>query len=391
MAQKKPASENSFDRLIALIAADMGTMGVNVLDPNWKPSFPVLVTLVLCIFQPYLSVVSLVKYRDSIEQLAEVLSTTMTYIQLMGRSQFYAFKFQREWCCSMVQNIRQQRALFGAKDNSAIEELFDRSERRLLILYRVLYWIYIATMLSFLTVTLVYPDPRKYNLLLAFQFPFLPVEQPLWWYFTYLYQCAMFWNTIHMLITIDGIMVMSLTSVRSRISALKLMLRTLDEKILAAPWQRTEHLEPELHRIIELHVSIKQFMKDLTGSFKVHFFLIFGTGCLEICTLLSMIAIEPRTPIYPYLAATTSQLFVMCFFGNLLLIENDGLADCVYCIHWYRLSVRQQKKIKFIIANAQPEMKANAILMPVTMASFVTVVRAGYSYFAILQRTHRHD
>ncbi|XP_052859611.1 odorant receptor 85b-like [Anopheles cruzii] len=389
MVQKNPAGENSFERLIASIAADMQTTGVNVFDPNWKPSLPVLVTLVLCIFQPYLSVVSLLKYRDSIEQLAEVMSIMLAYVQLVGRCPFYAFK--RQWCCSMVQNIRNQRTLFGAQDNPAIEQLFDRSERRLLILYRLLYWTYLAVMVSFLSVTLLYPDAKKNNLPLAFQFPFLPVEEPFWWYFTYLYQCAMFWNTIHILVTIDGIMALSLTSVRTRIHALKLMLRTLDEKILAAPWKHTDHLDPELHRIIELHVSIKQFMKDLTGSFKMHFFIIFGTGCLDICTLLSMIAIEPRTPIYPYLAASLSQLFVMCFFGHLLLIENDGLADCVYCIHWYRLSVCQQKKIRFIIANAQPEMKANAILMPVTMASFVTVVRASYSYFAILQRTHRHD
>ncbi|XP_052859738.1 odorant receptor 4-like [Anopheles cruzii] len=337
----------------------------------------------MALVQLYLGYVSFMQYSGTLELLAESLSIMVTYIQVVGRCYFYVF--QQESCRKIVQNIREQRMHFGAKSNPAIEQLFHGADEQLVHLYRVLYWMYAAAMISFLSMPAIYPDPRKYNLPLAFTFPFLPVDNRFWWYFTYLYHFAMIWKCIHLLVVIDGVMVMAMMSVRKRIQALKVLLQQLDEKIQASPWKRTDHLELDLKRIIELHVSIKEFMRDFSDSYRWHFFMIAGTVCFEICMALNVIATTVRNPVYPYLLATTTQLLVMCFFGNVLLIENDTLSDCVYNIHWYRMTISQQKKIMFMVANAQPDMSANAIFLNVQMATFITIIRAAYSYFTILQ------
>ncbi|XP_049547983.1 odorant receptor 4-like [Anopheles darlingi] len=364
------------------MATHMCVLGVHVFDPDRKPSPHLIYCLTVILMQPYLSYNAIFIHKNSPDALTESLSISATSTQVFARAYFYIF--QRALCRSLVDNIRQQRVLFGADEDPEVEEVFARNADRMWMFYHLLHGSYLSA-LSFVVMAAVMPDPKKFGLPLAFHFPFLPLDNPVWWYFTYFHHAAMIFVAVHLLLIIDGTMMISMISVSARIQALKVLLRRLDEKIQSVPWYKTHALESELNRIIELHESIKEFARQINRSFTIHFFAIFATICLVICMCLNVIAISPKSSVYPFLGASTSQLFVMCFFGNILVIENDSLSTDIYSVQWYRMTVSQQKKIMFMIANAQPDIKVGTVFMLANMTTFVTVVRAAYSYFTILQ------
>ncbi|XP_050072234.1 odorant receptor 49b-like [Anopheles maculipalpis] len=380
--KKVSTSEANFERLFALIARHMEVLKLNIFKPDWRLSLRTIVVLAAIGFMPILTAFSVSKYGEHLEIVVECITQACTGMQVFIRSYFYLR--QRDQCRQIAKEIREQRISYGANQDDRMEQLFQRATERMLFLYRLMYAMYCGSFF-FLLGPLIMPDPRKASLPLAFRIPYLPPnENLLYWCLNYLHHILLNVVGIHHLAPIDGVIVVALISMCTRIGALELMLKELDEKIVDSKWQQTKHLEPYLDRIIELHTDMKRFADLVKSTFEMHFFTIFGMICFIICMCLNVIAGQPRNSIYPLLLASVCQLFMVCLFGNVLLIVNDRLPNSIYEIRWYRLTVAQQKKILFLLANAQTDVMMSAVFMPVNMTSFVAVCRAAYSYFTIL-------
>uniref|UniRef100_A0A182XVS2 Uncharacterized protein n=1 Tax=Anopheles stephensi TaxID=30069 RepID=A0A182XVS2_ANOST len=368
--------------MFALIAKHMEVLKLNIFKPEWRLSLRTVLVLVAIGFMPILTAFSVNKYYEHLEIKVECFTQACTGAQVFIRSYFYLR--QRDQCRQLATEIRRQRISYGVNENERMEQLFRRATERMLMLYRLMYAMYCGSFF-FVLGPLIMPDSRKASLPLAFRIPYLPPDENLlYWCLNYVHHIFLIVVGIHHLAPIDGIIVLALISICTRISALELLLNELDGKITESKWQQTEHLEPCLDRIIELHTDMKRFAELVSSTFEMHFFTIFSMICSIICMCLNVIAGQPRNSIYPLLLASVCQLFVVCLFGNVLLIVNDRLPKSIYGIQWYRLTVTQQKKILFLLANAQTDIVMSAVFKPVNMTSFVAVCRASYSYFTIL-------
>ncbi|KFB40824.1 hypothetical protein ZHAS_00008347 [Anopheles sinensis] len=375
-------SEAKFQRLKSLISRHMEYNGVNIIREDWRVSFRTFVCATFVLMQPFVNISSFLYYSHSLDMLTENLSLGCSGIQLVVRTYFYLC--QRDLCRNVIREIGEQRLLLGLPDNERMEQLFCKSFDWMARYYWIMHASYLSA-ITFIAMALVIPDPKKHGLPLAYRLPLLPPdEQDLYWYITFAYHVGLILMAIHYLVPIDGMMMVSLFSARTRVHALKVLLEELDEKIGLSEWQRTEHLEANLNRIIELHVSIRRFTRLINNSYQLHYFTVFGTICFVLCLSVNLIVVTPKNSIYNYLLASICQLFVGCYFGNLLLIENDSLSSCVYCIRWYRMTIAQQKKILILITNTQPDLQVSALFLPVNMASFVTIIRAAYSFFTVI-------
>uniref|UniRef100_A0A182N6J5 Uncharacterized protein n=1 Tax=Anopheles dirus TaxID=7168 RepID=A0A182N6J5_9DIPT len=375
-------SEEKFERTFGRISSHMGLIGFNIFNPNWRPSLrSVVVFLIICI-QPIATVTTVLQLYHDFEAVIECLCVSCTGMQFFFRSYFYLF--QGDTCRRIAKDIREQCVLYGGAANPKINRLFHQAADRMILFYRVMYPVYLSSTF-FILLAVAQPNPHKFGLPLPFFFPLVPPDRSaVNWYFNFVYQCVLIQSAIHHLVAMDGVLMMALLSTSTRITALQVMLDELDERIGQSEWARTDHLEADMDRIIELHDVTKRFARRTFEAFEFHCFFMFATACLVVCMCLNVIVVSPNNSEYPLLSAAALQLFVACYFGSTLLIANDRLPDSVYGIRWYRLNIAQQKKIMFLLANAQPDMLMSAIFMPVNMTSFVTILRAGYSYFAIL-------
>uniref|UniRef100_A0A182W0A4 Uncharacterized protein n=1 Tax=Anopheles minimus TaxID=112268 RepID=A0A182W0A4_9DIPT len=380
--KKLGTSETNIERVFGLIGKHMEVLKLNILNPNWRLSVLPIVVFALIGFMPILTAFSVRKYYDFLEIIVECLTQACTGMQVFFRSYFYLC--QRDLCRQIVEEMREQRISYGANRSERMERLFQRATERMMFIYRLIYAMYCGSFF-FLLGPLIMPDPRKSSLPLAFRIPFLPPDENLvYWCLNYMHHIMLNVIGIHHLAPMDGIVILALISTCTRIGALQQMLEELDEQITVAEWQQTEHLEPYLDRIIELNSDMKRFVGLVNSTFEMHFFSVFTMICLIICMCLNVIASQPKNSIYPLMMASICQLLVICLFGNILLIANDRLPASIYGIQWYRLTLAQQKKLLFLLANAQPDIEMSAVFMPVNMTSFVTVLRAAYSYFTIL-------
>ncbi|XP_053661240.1 odorant receptor 94b-like [Anopheles marshallii] len=383
--KKLGTSEGNLEFLFALISSHMNVLKLNILNPDWRLSVLPAIVFAMIGFLPFLTAYSVCKYYPILEIIVECLTQTCTGMQVLFRTYFYLC--QRNVCRQIVREMREQRTAYGANQNDRMEQLFERATARMLCLYRLVYAMYCGSFF-FLLSPLIIPDPRKSSLPLAFQLPFLPPDENLlYWCLNYLHHISLNIIGIHHLAPMDGVVLLALISISTRINALQLMLEELDGKIAESEWQQTEHLEPYLDRIIELHSDMKRFAELVKTTFQLHFFSIITMICLILCMCLNVIVIQPKNSIYPLMVASIVQLLVVCLFGNILLIANDRLPASIYGIQWYRLTVAQQKKILFLMANAQTDIEMSGVFMPVNMTSFVAVLRAAYSYFTILNRS----
>ncbi|EAA44826.1 AGAP003053-PA [Anopheles gambiae str. PEST] len=375
-------SAANLERLVIRISSHMAVLKLNIIDPAWRPTLRFGIVLFLTALVPVYIWQGIKVYRTRFETLLEVLSVAGCGWQMFFRMYFYLF--QQDRCRQIVQEVRDQRTVYGADRNPRMEKLFRAGTKRMLLAYRVIHLMY-GTSYFFQLGPLIMPDPHKCNLPLALQLPFLPPDRNMVYYcINYAHHLLLNTIGVFILLPMDGVLIVALLNICTRIAALQLLLEELDAKLGTVQWQQTAHLDAELNRIIELHIDTKRFARVIYETYQMHFFSMFSVLCFVICMCMNVVARDPRSTLIPFGLASTGQLFVICMLGNVLYIVSDRLKDSVYGIRWYRCTVSQQKRLMFLLANAQPEIVMGAVFIPVTMTSFVTIIRAAYSYFTIL-------
>uniref|UniRef100_A0A182JGJ2 Uncharacterized protein n=1 Tax=Anopheles atroparvus TaxID=41427 RepID=A0A182JGJ2_ANOAO len=223
-----------------------------------------------------------------------------------------------------------------------------------------------------------FPDPKKNNLPLPLYLPYMPSDVPPYWHLNYAAHALINALAVCFLIAVDGSMAVSILSAVYQIRSLKQCLLELDTSA------EIQALHRELVFIVQTHVSARKYIRQLEKLNAVNLLVIFCFICLLLCMGMNVIATDIWSPIWFFLVAALFKLFLLCYFGNRLIIESDTLADCVYSIDWVSMPLSEQRLVLIMIANAQPALEMNGIFMPLSMASFLSIMKASYSYYTLL-------
>uniref|UniRef100_A0A182PAD2 Uncharacterized protein n=1 Tax=Anopheles epiroticus TaxID=199890 RepID=A0A182PAD2_9DIPT len=357
--------EQDIDQLISFLRRPLKLLGLDVLDPNWKLTPLTIYTFVMMFVQHCASYLFLTTHLDTFDVFTECFSTSAVGLEIAIRMMLLLY--HRELLNETIETIRFQNI---KKLSSQVFKLVSMTLHSIAI-------IYISTMM-FELIPLVYPDPKKHNLPLPIYIPFLPIDVSPYWHLHYVFQTALNLLCVFFLVAVDGTLVLSILAAVHQIKGLKILIQELDtgadQKVL----------NRQLIRIVQIHQRIKSYVHLLEQTYYLDLLVDFGLVCLILCMGLNVIAVEVMHPIWFFLVSVAFQLFLLCSCGNLLLIESDSLPNVVYSIDWYVMPVPEQKMLKFIIENAQPPLTLKGIFMPLIMSSFISVIKASYSYFTLL-------
>uniref|UniRef100_A0A182N6J6 Uncharacterized protein n=1 Tax=Anopheles dirus TaxID=7168 RepID=A0A182N6J6_9DIPT len=348
-------------------------LGLDVLDPNWKVSPLTVFTVVMFAVQHYASYLFLLSHLDAFDVFTECFSISAVGLEISLRMSLLFY--HREILNETVQAIRNQNTLF--RNSESFKKLTSQFYKVVSMALRMMAVIYLSTMM-FELIPIISPDPKKNNLPLAVYLPYLPSDVAPYWHLNYVFHTFINFMCVMFLLAVDGTLVMSILAAIYQIKGLKLCLHELDTKA-----EQTE-LHRELVYILKTHISIKEFVGQLERTYRFDLLVDFGLVCLILCMGLNVIAVDILQPIGFYLMSVAFQLFLLCFCGNLLLIESDSLPNCAYAIAWHEMPVSEQKLLMLLIAHAQPPQELNGIFMPLAMSSFISVIKASYSYFTLL-------
>uniref|UniRef100_A0A182W0A5 Uncharacterized protein n=1 Tax=Anopheles minimus TaxID=112268 RepID=A0A182W0A5_9DIPT len=353
------------DKIFNFLRRPLKLLGLDVLDTNWKVTPMTLFIMCTFAIQHYGSFLFLKTHLDSFVVFTECFSTSGVALEIVIRMGL------------LIYHRNMLNEAFEAIGNQNFKKLAKEFYKVVSLSLHMIAGIYLSTMM-FELIPIVYPDPRKSNLPLATYIPHLPQDAAPYWHLNYVYHTFLNLICVMFLVAVDGILVLSILAAVYQIKGLKLCFQELDTGA------EQSELRQELVRICKTHQTIKNFIRLLVQTYYLDLLIDFGLVCLILCMGLNVIAVDIMQPIGFYLISVAFQLFLLCLCGNLLLIETDSLSNCVYSIDWYLMPVAEQKMLKFMIANAQPPQVLSGIFMPLIMSSFMSVIKASYSYFTLL-------
>ncbi|XP_050070403.1 odorant receptor 22c-like [Anopheles maculipalpis] len=365
--------DQELEQIIAFLRRPLRLLGLDVLDSSWKLTPLTIFTIGMFIMQHYASGWSLTTHLDQFILFTECFSTSAVGLEIAIRMGLLFY--HRELLNETVDIIKNQNNLFRRSEGfAALAHQFNRVVSFSVHMIAV---IYMSTMM-FELIPIVYPDPKKSNLPLAVFIPHMPHDVAPYWHINYVFHTVMNLICVMFLVSVDGTLVLSLLAAVYQIKGLKLCFQELDTSA------EQSELHRELVHICKTHQSIKQFIRLLEQTYYLDLLVDFGLVCLILCMGLNVIAVDIMQPIGFYLISVAFQLFLLCFCGNLLLIESDSLSECAYSIDWHLMPVAEQKMLMFMIAQSQKPQVLNGIFMPLIMSSFLSVIKASYSYFTLL-------
>ncbi|XP_053671771.1 odorant receptor 22c-like [Anopheles nili] len=360
-------------RLMAFVRRPYRMLGLDVLDPTWKISVLTLFSAFIFIMQQLAAVKFLVTHLDSFDIASECLALSAIGCEITLR--MILLLYFRDMLRDTVDAVSNQNDLF--RNSESFKRLSKEFCQVAFRSVRAVGLIYSSTA-TFQLIPIFFPDPRKNNLPLAFSLPFIPSDVAPYWHVNYVFDVFVNVMGILFMVGSDGMLIMCILAVVYQIKGLKQSLQELDTG--AEP----EHLRQELAYLVRTHMAIKRFMSQMEQKYKFDLLILFGLVSIVLCMGMNVIADNICQPFTLFLTAATFQLALLCFGGNLLLIESDSLADYMYSIDWSVMPVSEQKTLMVMIAHAQPPMAMNAIFMPLAMSSFISVMKASYSYYTIL-------
>ncbi|GAB0095679.1 hypothetical protein DMENIID0001_110840 [Sergentomyia squamirostris] len=88
-----------------------------------------------------------------------------------------------------------------------------------------------------------------------------------------------------------------------------------------------------------------------------------------------------------YMAAFTSitQLFVLCFFGQIVKSRTQVIAGAFYMTKWYEMPLKEQKNLIIAMAVSQRPVNLEAGgIMDLTYETFASIIKAAVTYGAML-------
>lgn len=136
--------------------------------------------------------------------------------------------------------------------------------------------------------------------------------------------------------------------------------------------RQNERLYAELVEIAKEHSKVIELCQKMSRSLAPNVLIHFITSALItcICCLMIMLADGADKIIFVnYIIASTTQIFVYAFGGNLLVDASQRIEFAAYSFHWYKCDSRVRKLILMMIIRAQ---KKTAIDVPFFEASLET-------------------
>ncbi|XP_031340915.1 odorant receptor Or2-like [Photinus pyralis] len=115
-----------------------------------------------------------------------------------------------------------------------------------------------------------------------------------------------------------------------------------------------------------------------------------------ICLILLNLSNVPAFSIqwlklWSYIAAVCVLFFADCYFTQMVITENETFAYSFYEIDFVGICLTFQKSLILCMARAQKPVKFTiGKFAPPTVVAIVTVLKASYSYYTLLQSRRKH-
>jgi hypothetical protein len=150
-------------------------------------------------------------------------------------------------------------------------------------------------------------------------------------------------------------------------------------KLLAAEYQKLGENSNHLMSCVKRHVELREVVEKLQKIFTVSFFINFLVSSFLICFTAFICSTDPSpmTLIFNFMlcSATTTQIFIQCFFGQLLSDSSASVIDAIYECGWEQAKDPALKKMMTLMIQRSQKGSALSLLgvYDITLEQFQNV------------------
>ncbi|XP_049768314.1 odorant receptor Or2-like [Schistocerca cancellata] len=147
----------------------------------------------------------------------------------------------------------------------------------------------------------------------------------------------------------------------------------------------------ELRLCVETHQELLRFVRFLDDVMSPFAMMQFVAGTLAVCVVLFQAAnnqdLNTNLKCAGWLPGPSLELFIYCGGAHEVVHEGEALVMAAYDSLWYTVGPRIGRAIRMVITRAQvPPVLTAGHLYPITRPTFVSLVNAAYSYYALLSQ-----
>nr|WEG72111.1 odorant-receptor-15 [Grapholita molesta] len=204
--------------------------------------------------------------------------------------------------------------------------------------------------------------------------------------------------------TMDAFIAIILGQCKTQLTILRMDFETLAERANERARKTGEQVGAAaaslLVRCIVHHHKICDTSQELQAIFGSAVLLQFGIGGWILCMAaykivgLSIASLE-FVSMLMFLSCILTELFLYCYYGNEVAVESAQVSDAVYSMQWVGpdgVGRDVKRALPFVICcsagAARRPLRPAALFIPLSLETFVTIIKSSYTFYAMLRQTH---
>ncbi|XP_073960849.1 odorant receptor 4-like isoform X2 [Choristoneura fumiferana] len=158
--------------------------------------------------------------------------------------------------------------------------------------------------------------------------------------------------------------------------------------------QRAEDAKRKFVEVVKRHQELIHLVDQIEILYsKSTLFNIVSSSVLICLSGFNVTSLEDMSVVFSFLAflfMSLTQIFLLCYFGDMLMRSSMELSEAVYNTSWYQMDQSMKKNILFVLARARRPCKLTAAnFADVNLRAFTTILSRSWSYFALLKTVYK--
>ncbi|XP_049536874.1 odorant receptor 85c-like [Anopheles darlingi] len=158
--------------------------------------------------------------------------------------------------------------------------------------------------------------------------------------------------------------------------------------------QRLRHARPDdragLVETVRIHQKVIELCNQLERIFSPSLLVNFMLSSVIIC----LVGFQATAGVQPidlfkfilFLISSLVQVFLLCYYGNKLIVASDQISYSAFEGHWINASSSYQKSLLLVMVRSLKPQKLTALKFSViSLASFSKILSTSFSYFTLLK------
>ncbi|XP_047020815.1 odorant receptor 4-like [Helicoverpa zea] len=197
--------------------------------------------------------------------------------------------------------------------------------------------------------------------------------------------------------SMDAFMATILDQCKTQLRILRINFESLPERARALHVESGENYDTILDKLFVdclVHYNkITEMCTELHDVFAVPLLVQFGVGGWILCMAaykivsLDVLSIEFAS-ITLFITCILIELFIFCYYGNEVTVESERVSQSLYSMEWRRARLTFRRSLVLVMERAKrPLRPAAGRVIPLSLDTFVKILKSSYSFYAVLRQT----